>query len=330
MTVTRSLPDAVQRIIERISRRVSAGAQQPSARVQRLLLAGAAALFVVGGWFAFRSLDVSLERVQWPLLAAVAVVGVPLTLLATTLEYLLSARMLNHRVAVGAATRLTIISTAANLLPLPGAFLVRVQALRAMGSRYSKAMGSTAIIGLVWIGVSALLAGSLLAPSGRWVPALGLWAAGGPILVVAYAWLCRTVEEPGERRRIAALAVAVELFAVLINAARLVLILIGLGIDASVGQTLVLAVSSSLAAAAGILPGGFGLREVIAAALAPLVGLPASAGFAATALNRLIALVALAPVTAILSLRPPADSEPAARVADDLDGDLPRGSINPD
>ena len=71
--------------------------------------------------------------------------------------------------------------------------------------------------------------------------------------------------------------------------------------------------SSSLAAAAGILPGGFGLRELIAAALAPLVGLPASAGFAATAINRVMGIVVLAPITAALALgwgpKPKVDAE---------------------
>jgi hypothetical protein len=239
-------------------------------------------VFVVGGWFAFKSLDVTLSEIRWVPMVIAAVVGVPLTLVANTFEYLLSARLLHHRMRFLPALQLTTMSTAANLLPIPGAFLVRVQGLRALGSRYGRALASTAVVGLVWIGVSALMAAILLLVGERWVAAAILAAAG--------------------IRRLGGLLVAVELFAVFTNAGRLVLILIGLGVDADVDQALVLAVSSSLAAAAGILPGGFGLRELIAAALAPLVGLPASAGFAATAINRVMGIVVLAPITAALAL----------------------------
>ncbi len=113
-----------------------------------------------------------------------------------------------------------------------------------MGSLYSKALASTAIIGIAWIGVSAVLAGGLLLASGKWLAAAALIALGIPLLVSGYMWLRRAVPGAAERRRLAALIVAVELFAVGASAARLVLILIGLGVDASLDQTLVLAVSS--------------------------------------------------------------------------------------
>jgi hypothetical protein len=299
----------------RLQRLYAATRRAPSPRIQRALLGVAAIVFVVGGWYALDSLDVAVEDVRWPPLLIAAFAGVPLTLVANTLEYVLSARMLHHRTALMPALQLTTMSTAANLLPIPGAFLVRVQGLRALGSRYGKALASTAVIGLVWIGVSAVLAAVLLAVSGRWVPAVVLGTVGLPLLVIAHAWLTRAVPVPSERRRLGALIVGVELFAVLTNAGRLVLILVALRVDASVGQALVLAVSSSLAAAAGILPGGFGLRELIAAALAPLVGLPAAAGFAATAINRVIGIVVLAPITAALALGFPPRSKGADPVA---------------
>ena len=120
-------------------------------------------VFLVGGWFAFKSLDVTLDEIRWVPMLIAALVGVPLTLVANTFEYLLSARMLHHRMRFLPALQLTTMSTAANLLPIPGAFLVRVQGLRTMGSRYGRALASTAVVGLVWIGVSALMAAILLA-----------------------------------------------------------------------------------------------------------------------------------------------------------------------
>jgi hypothetical protein len=288
----------------RLARLYAATRRPPSARAQSVLLALAAIVFIVGGWYAFRSLDLSFGDLRWVPLLLAAVVGVPLSLLANTLEYVVSARILHHRVGLLPAVQLTTVSTAANLLPIPGAFLVRVQGLRALGSRYDKAAASTAVIGLVWIGVSALLAAVFLAVYDSWVAAAAFAVVAVLLLLAAYTWLRRTLTDPGERRRLAVVAVAVELFAVGVDAGRLVLVLVGLGVDASLGQAMVLAVSSSLAAAAGILPGGFGLRELIAALLAPLVGLAAAAAFAATALNRVLGMVVLAPITAALALRP--------------------------
>lgn len=285
----------------------------PSPRVQRVLLVIAAVVFVGGAWFALRSLDIELNEVRATPLLIASLLGVPLTLLGNTMEYLLSARILRHRVALTPALRLTVLSAAANLLPVPGSFLVRVQGLRAMGSRYGSALGATAIIGLAWIGLSATLAGALLVPSRSWAAA-ALVGAGLPILVVAHAWLRRAVAAPRERRRLGALIIAVEAFAVIMDAVRLYLVLMALGIEATWGQALVLAVSSSLAAASGILPGGFGLREAIAAFLAPLVGLPASAGFVVTAINRIIGIVTLAPAAVALALRP-AQAEPEGTTA---------------
>jgi lysylphosphatidylglycerol synthase-like protein len=293
----------------RLQRLHSATRRAPSPRAQRAILVVAAVGFIVGGWFALKSLDVSLAEVRWPPLLIAALVGVPLTLVANTFEYLLSGRMLHHRIQLLPALQLTTISTAANLLPIPGAFLVRIQGLRALGSGTGKALASTMVIALVWIGISSLLAGILLAFSESWIASVTLAAVGVITVIGAYVWLVRAVPERGERRRIAMLAVAIELFAVVTNAARLVLILIGLRVDASLGQALVLAVSSSLAAAAGIFPGGLGLRELIAALLAPLVGLPASAGFAATAINRVMGIIVLAPITAVLALRSPQGSQ---------------------
>ena len=129
----------------------------PSKRTQRILLGVATVVFIVGGWFAFKSLDVTLDEIRWVPMVIAALVGVPLTLVANTFEYLLSARMLHHRMRFVPALQLTTMSTAANLLPIPGAFLVRVQGLRTMGSRYGRALASTAVVGLVWIGVSARL-----------------------------------------------------------------------------------------------------------------------------------------------------------------------------
>ena len=232
----------------------------PSKRTQRILLGVATVVFLVGGWFAFKSLDVTLDQIRWVPMLIAALVGVPLTLVANTFEYLLSARMLHHRMHFMPALQLTTMSTAANLLPIPGAFLVRVQGLRTMGSRYSRR--SPRPPGRARLDRRLGRDGG--DPSGRRTALDCRGRPGGGRYPPAYRRTRMAApRRSGDRRAPPArgLLIAVELFAVFTNAGRLVLILIGLGVDADIDQALVLAVSSSLAAAAGILPGGFGLRE---------------------------------------------------------------------
>jgi hypothetical protein len=270
-----------------------------SPRTQRLLLVLATVLFVGGTWFAFDRLDIARADLRWPLLIAAAALA-PLTVVTNTGEYLVSARMLGTRPRFGAAFRLTVLATAANLLPLPGAFLVRIQGLRTEGATTGLAATATAIVGLVWLAVSALLAGVLLLVGGTTGLGGALTLGGLVLMAAATAW-SRRLE--GHRGALLAATVAVELAAVTVNAVRLVLVLLGLGIDAGLAAAFVLAISSSLASATGMLPGGFGIREAIAAALAPLVGLTPAAGFAATAVNRLLGIAALAPISLVLALR---------------------------
>jgi hypothetical protein len=70
-----------------------------------------------------------------------------------------------------------------------------------------------------------------------------------------------------------------------VHGLRLWLVLLALGVEVSVRQGLALGAAAPLAAAAGVFPSGLGLAEALTAVIAPIVALPAAAGFAATALG---------------------------------------------
>lgn len=286
------------RLIQRLQ------AIRPTQRRQRQFLVVASVVFVVGGWFSLRSLGVGFDTIQWWPLVLAGVLGVPLTIAANTGEYLLSVRFVGERTTFGEALRLTVIATAANLLPLPGAFLVRAQGLRDLGSGYRRAAAATAVVGFVWIAVSALIAGSvLLGFSDRQIVGTAVLAGGVLLLAFSIVVMGRWAPTRRAHASLAVAAVGIELIAVAGNAIRLVLVLVGIGVDATLAQAFVLAVSSSLSSATGIVPGGFGVREAIAAALSPLVALPPSAGFAGTAVNRVIGMIAMVPVSLVLVAR---------------------------
>jgi hypothetical protein len=225
---------------------------------------------------------------SWGWLFAVAAVA-PATLILNTLEYVVAGRLLGHAVRTGEALRVTILSTAANLLPLPGAVLVRTQALSDLGSGYAGAFRSTGTVGIGWLATSFLAAGSLQAATGD--PRLGSLLLGLGLLALAGAILLAR-RFPHWRRWLAAVVLLEGTF-VVVSAARLLFALHALGVACSVPQAVVLTLASALASAAGVFPGGLGLRELLAGGLAALVAIPPAAGAVGAVLDRVVGLAVL-------------------------------------
>jgi uncharacterized membrane protein YbhN (UPF0104 family) len=97
----------------------------------------------------------------------------------------------------------------------------------------------------------------------------------------------------------------IESAAVAVGALRYGLILAALGHEVSAAQAVALTVGGVLAAASGLFPGGLGMREVLVAGIAPLVGVSAAVGVVATAVDRLAGLAVLAVISAALVLAEP-------------------------
>ncbi len=300
-------------------------AEQRSPRVERALLVLSALVFLGAGYFAFQRFpDVEGGLEWWPLLLG-SVGGVPPTVFLNGMEFHTSALMVGHRVPASRALRVTVIANAANLLPLPGAALVRVQALRQLGPGYREAVSATALIGAGWVAITVLIAGVAQLALGS--PALGAaWTAVALVgLVIAYAWMSRRVG--AERAPALAVRVAlIEVAFVVVNGLRLFLIIEGLGFDVDATQAVALTVAGAAAAAVGIFPGGLGLREAIAAGISPLVGLPVAVGLMATVVHRLASFAVLGSVALGLAVRGPSRSVGA--VADEAAPDIDRDDLS--
>jgi hypothetical protein len=271
-------------IASRIAARLQA---RRNPRCEQLLFGGALAIFAAALCLSYRKL--SGVALDWRWLALIAAL-VPVTLFLGGMEYQLCGRILGHRIRLGDALRISILSTAANLLPLPGALLVRTQALKLRGSKYGHAFSSTASLGGGWVATALLIAGGMQLSAGN--RAVGLvFAAGGVLALSLTAALARLATT----RVISTLIgiVILETVFVLVAAVRLYAALKGIGIDASATQAATLTIAAALASAAGIFPGGLGLRELIAGALSPLTSLPVAGGVLGAAVDRLIGLIVL-------------------------------------
>ncbi|MCZ6774373.1 MAG: hypothetical protein O7G83_20640 [Proteobacteria bacterium] len=220
-----------------------------SERWQRILLLFVAAIFLSGACFAYRALPATDYPVRWILLAAAGLIGVPIMVALNGARYDVSARILGHRVPLVNALRISIASTVANLLPIPGAVLERVQGIRRLDLGFEPAFQSTGVIAAAWIGVTGVLAGALQFYAQLWVLGAVLLGSGALCLLVADTML-RVKAPPNRFLALAGRILVIEAAVVVVNIVRLYLVRRGIGIDVTVLQAFVLTVASALATAA--------------------------------------------------------------------------------
>jgi uncharacterized membrane protein YbhN (UPF0104 family) len=197
-----------------------------------------------------------------------------------------------YKVPFGAALRVGVLATAANMLPIPGAMLVRAHAIRKLGGSYGKIALSTGVVGICFIGMTSVLASGLLLGAGQTVLG-GLLAAIGLLLAALALAILRAERATGESARLLLAAAARASGAILVKAGRLYLILLAFGYEAGATQALTLTVAAVIATTLGFFPGGLGAAEALAAALSPLVGLSAAVGFVVSAVDRLVSMLGL-------------------------------------
>jgi uncharacterized membrane protein YbhN (UPF0104 family) len=266
---------------------------------RRIILLVAAFWFAVGVALSIRAQPDIFGSLQWQPILWLVVIAIPVTLALNAYEFVLAARLISQQVGFRSALETTIIGGVANMLPLPGGIMVRVAALKAAGASLKHGTSAILFNTFIWFGVA-------FAYAGAWVLALGaMWigtaflAAGLAILMISFAATFRLLQE----WRITMRLTVTKIGLVLIDATRIYLCLWALTAAGSFGHASVLTASSVVGSAISIVPAGLGIREGVAALLAPIVGLAASSAFLATSLNRLVGLAITAPVAAYLAFR---------------------------
>jgi uncharacterized membrane protein YbhN (UPF0104 family) len=255
------------------------------------LLTLAVALFIVFTVAAFRALPPIERPIRWELILVAALVCVPVITALNALEYRVMAHFADHHPPPLEIVQVSIMGSAANLLPVPGAVVVRLANLRKGGVRVTRGLNLTAIIGITWVGSACVLGGIAQIFSHPDFGAVAL-ALGIALMAVSLVLLSRTLE-PGTRLAGSIELIAIEVGFVTMQALRLFLVAAALRFDVSFAQSTALVIAAVSAAAIGFLPAGLGAREFIAAVLSPIVGIPAAVGLVITAVDRVINLVVL-------------------------------------
>lgn len=263
--------------------------------VHRWVMAVVAVAVAVGAVWSANRLGVAWSQISWWPAFGVLTVSLASPLLSAA-EYSYGLRLVGRRTPSDVAIRVAVYSTLANILPLPGGFLVRMKAMTEQGARATVAAGAQLFVGLVWLAV-ALATLTVVLPSWRFLAL----AFGLGLIAVCFLLLRKNSYHPQ-----AALAlVMVEALYVLSAAVRFYLVLSALGVTVTVPAALALAAAGPLAAATGLVPGSLGILEALSAAMAALVGLDPASGFLAALLLRLLTYIGLLPWIPLTRPRPP-------------------------
>ncbi len=229
------------------------------------------------------------EVEEFRILHGVAAVAlVPSTLLANAFSYQMQSRLIGIAIGRRDALRITLMGSAANLLPLPGAVVVRTADLMGRGASAGQATGATACGALAWLGLSLVAAVRPLLDLGAFagwpIAAAGVGALGASAIM---GWrLARSVVI-----WLGVLAGSAGLVGTL--AIRYMLLVWALGFEPG-SDSLALVAVGALSSAAGFFPSGIGLREVLAGVTATLVELPASLGYLVAGIDDIAWIVTVA------------------------------------
>lgn len=307
----------IPRLLE-LSAWVTGRGGKRSESVERVLLGAAVLIFVaatVSAWSRLPDAHRQPPDLSWACLAAGFAV---VTLWLNAGEFGLSAKLVGRRVCANEAIRVSVLGSAANVLPLPGAILVRARALRQAGERSGTALTTTVAVGLVWVSAASILAGSVLVLTNGSLILVLAFLLGG-VLLMALAGSVLLVY--GHRPPITAAGalVVLEFASVLTSALRLYAL--GKATDFEIGavEAVTLNLGAILSSVVGVLPGGLGVREIATGLFGGLVGLSGSVGVLVSVLDRLILFPVLALAVATLWLTNRVSSGELARGSEPTD-----------
>jgi hypothetical protein len=289
------MPSALRRLLDQRAQPLP-----PTVRTTLLVLSGLAV--VAASVWAWRSSGLRADDIELlPIVVAFAVAA-PVSLVLKALEFRVAARVAGQRPSGRRSLDVAVVSSAANLLPLPGSLLVTVRSLSEDGTTYGRAIAASAVPGLAWLAITGVVGGTAIGIEGTPVLAT-IVVAAGVVAAVGAALLFRSSAPAEGRMGLIASIVAVEAGWLAVSAFRLGLAVSALGVSIEPTQAVALSVAGALTVAIGFFPGGLGVREALIAGLAPLIGLPFDTGILLGSLDRVVWLAFLALAAAALATR---------------------------
>lgn len=236
-----------------------------------LALAG----FAIGVVLSFRATGLSLGDLDTGALLLLFLVLAPLNVGYTAVNLMEMARATKVRIGFWEAVKVSAWAMLTELLPIPGAAVVRAGALHQRGASATRSAEVVLGFALLWIAISASAA-SVAVPGG-----IGFAILGAAAVIGITAWL-------GTRFgwRTALVACGLRLVGLVLFALRLFVCFAAINATIEPTQSLIFAFATVLGSASAIVPAGLGVSEGLSALFASQIGVAAGTAFLAAALAR--------------------------------------------
>jgi hypothetical protein len=256
-------------------------------RMKPVLMFLALALFCGGLYLSLHARPDMLNALQLRPLLLIFFLSLPAGMVVSAFDFQLLARLSDAKVPFWRAGEIVVFTRAANMLPIPGSFAVRMAALKVRGVTLLRSGKLMLVFTIIWAGMGFAFSAFWLAMQTLWLPAFFFGAIGGAFLWGASYSGTRLSIAPADLLKIALLRFAL----VALDAFSLLFALQALSLDVSYQQTAILVAAGFVSF---LVPAGIGVRETAIAILSPLAGIDPASGFLAASLSRITGMTFLA------------------------------------
>ncbi len=268
-----------------------------SPAVQRVAFLCAAVVFGGGVIISLRASPDLLAKLKPMPVLLLTFVFAPILIVLNTLLLLATCKIAAAKMSLINGLKLSILSSAANYLPLPGGPALRIVAMAESGATLKNASLANIAAALLWFGVTFLHAGFWAFPSGSmlfiFLLAIGLTA------FVAGISLTRLISKNFFDMIV---LTVISLLTAICYATGFWFALRLIGFDGGFAQAVIISIAGVIGAAASFAPAGLGVRELAAAYVASLVATAPALGFLASAMLQVVTIAPLVFAAIILSL----------------------------
>lgn len=259
------------------------------------LFLAAMLLFVAGFAISVSRLELAFADLAWGWVTLSALIFVPLSMVYGAVNFMIMARGAGHSVPFARSLKISCVAAFAEFLPIPGGAMVRGGAMMSHGSRAVDAAAHVSVNAVLWISCAAVAASLSLGLFGPVPLAIGSLGLAG---IAVCSWWLATRAGLG----LAIAALAMRMVGLFFAGARLLAAFLALGIIADFVGIYPFVFATILGSAAAIAPGGLGISETVAAAIATLSAIAPEAAFVAVGFNRVIGLAVSGFATGIITL----------------------------
>lgn len=276
--------------------------------VQRVVFLCAAVVFGSGVVISLMASPDLLTKLKPVPILLLTFVFAPALIVLNTSLLLATCKITGAKMGMVSGLKLSILSSAANYLPLPGGPALRIVAMAESGATLKSASLANVAAALLWFGVTFLHAGFWAFASGSvlyiFLGAIGLTALGVGV------FLTRLVSKSFLDMIILTI---ISLLTAICYAVGFWVALRSIGFEGGFAQAVIISIAGVIGAAASFAPAGLGVRELAAAYVASLVATAPALGFIASAMLQVITVGPLVLAAIMFSLNSQApESQPRA------------------